>query len=253
MDSGVCRWTVLTSKVCVAILAGIGCADFAAGQDLRKARVTQVVEDVKLLPKEAMARPAVVNDELRQGTGIRTGTDSRSELTFNDLTITRLGANTVFSFNRQTRELNLSSGAALMQIPPGAPELKVSTAAVSASISGGTAIIDAATGKFMVLEGEGRMWPPGHPEQALNIDAGNMVWLTPRGHISTPKTFDVKLVMKTSRLIGGFGRLANLDLILKVIDEQQALIGPTPPVPPIQEIISQKVAASTIAETVTPP
>src|SRR4051812_47437876 len=158
MVSGVCRWTVITSKVCVAIVAGISCADFAAGQDLRKARVTQVVEDVKLLPKEAMARPAVVNDELKQGTGIRTGTNSRSELTFNDLTITRLGANTVFSFNRQTRELNLSSGAALIQIPPGAAEMKLRTAAVSASITGGTAIFEASTGKFMVLEGKGWMW-----------------------------------------------------------------------------------------------
>src|SRR4029078_11664003 len=119
------------------------------------------------LPNQAAPRPAVVNDEIRQGTAVRTGTDSRTELTFSDLTITRLGANTVFSFKAGSRDLKLTSGAVLIQVPPGAPAVKVNSAAVSGAMRGGTAIFDAGTGKFMVLEGEGQVWPTGHPEQAV--------------------------------------------------------------------------------------
>src|SRR4051812_14752581 len=87
MDSGVYRRATIVSQVCFGIIVAISSADLAVGEQLKKAHVTQVVQDVKLLPKEAAARPAVLNDEVNQGTGIRTGSDSRSELTFNDLTI----------------------------------------------------------------------------------------------------------------------------------------------------------------------
>src|SRR4051812_41535558 len=251
MDSGVYRETTMVSKIFLGILVGISCVHFAAGEQLKNAHVTQVVQDVKLLPKEQAARPALLNDEVNQSTGIRTGANSRSELTFNDLTITRLGANTVFSFNRDTRELTLSSGAALIQIPPGAAEMKLRTAAVSASITGGTAIFEASTGKFMVLEGKGWMWLTGDPEHKLTIHAGNMVWFA-GGHIINPKTFDVKLVMKTSKLISGFAPLPNLKLILQVINEQAggelAVLTKT-----FLDIIDQKIAASTAPELAPPP
>lgn len=62
---------------------------------LKEARVTLVVQDVRLLPSNAAPRPASVNDPVRAGTAVRTCTQSRSELTLTDLTITRLGANTM--------------------------------------------------------------------------------------------------------------------------------------------------------------
>src|SRR6188768_3408266 len=115
------------SSIVIAIVAAFGFTHVGLAQQLQQARVTQVFNDVKLLPNQAAARPAAVNDEVKQGTAVRTGTDSRTELTFTDLTITRLGANTVFSFKPGTREVNVSNGAILLQIPPGAPEAKVST------------------------------------------------------------------------------------------------------------------------------
>ena len=59
--------------------------------------------------------------------GVRTGVESRAELTFTDLTITRLGANTIFSFKRGARELDLTSGAILLEVPPNKAPVKVST------------------------------------------------------------------------------------------------------------------------------
>jgi hypothetical protein len=84
----------------------IAIANSAGAAQLQEARVTQVVNDVKLLLEQAAPRPASISDFVRRGTAIRTGTQSRSELTFADLTITRLGANTIFSFKEGTREMN---------------------------------------------------------------------------------------------------------------------------------------------------
>ncbi|TLY36887.1 MAG: hypothetical protein E6K60_06340 [Nitrospirae bacterium] len=95
----------------VAVVSGFTCliaaATSANATQFKEARVTQVVNDVKLLLQQAAPRPAVVTDLVHEGIAVRTGTQSRSELTFPDLTLTRLGANTIFSFNRGTREMNL--------------------------------------------------------------------------------------------------------------------------------------------------
>src|SRR3981081_3887706 len=74
-------------------------------ETLKSARVTQIIKDVRLLGG-AGARAAAVSDEVREGAAVRTGVESRAELTFADLTITRLGANTVFSFHPGRRAGN---------------------------------------------------------------------------------------------------------------------------------------------------
>src|SRR4029453_10281640 len=56
--------------------------------DFSQARVTQVVQDVKVMPSGAAARPAAVNETVHQGSAVQTGTQSRSELTFQDQSIT---------------------------------------------------------------------------------------------------------------------------------------------------------------------
>src|SRR5437764_15416753 len=73
-------------------------AAVAQGQSagvMREARVTQIVKDVKLLSSQAEARPATLTDKIHGDTSVRTGLESRAELTFADLTIARLGANTI--------------------------------------------------------------------------------------------------------------------------------------------------------------
>src|SRR4029077_12794741 len=76
------------------VVAGIGLLfgsnHHVFAEEFEQARVTQVINDVKLLPNQAAPRPAAVNDEVKHGTAVRTGADSRTELTFADLTITRL-------------------------------------------------------------------------------------------------------------------------------------------------------------------
>src|SRR5438477_5006414 len=226
----------------------------ANAAELRAARVTQIINDVKLLPGQAAARAAVVSDNVGAGTAVRTGVDSRTELTFSDLTITRLGANTVFGFNEGARQVDLGSGAILVQVPRNEAEVKIRTAAVTAAITGGTALFESHKGlptKLLMLEGIGRFYPTGHPEQAAIVHGGEMVMMTVDGKITRPTKFNAALVYKTSKLITSFPELANADLILAVIDEQQAgqLGGPSSPSSPsgtkdLVDVISTSVAAS---------
>jgi len=201
----------------------VGAAPSITADQLQQARVSQVIQDVRVLETHGAPRAAAVNDKVTQGMGVRTGVESRAELTFTDLTITRLGANTVFSFKQGARELDLTSGAVLLQIPPEAPAVKVSTSAVTAAITGGTALF--ATGpptKFMVLEGIGRFYPAGHPERTATINGGEMMTMMADGRMTKPEKFDVKLVLKTSRLIKDFPPLENMPLVMAVVDLQLA-------------------------------
>ncbi|HEY2567794.1 MAG TPA: FecR family protein [Candidatus Udaeobacter sp.] len=207
----------------IAITCLLGTAALQAADELQQARVSQVVQDVRLLESRGAPHPASVNDKVTHGMGVRTGTESRAELTFTDLTITRLGANTIFSFKQGEREVDLTSGAVLLQIPPKAPEVKVSTSAVTAAVTGGTALFS--TGpptKFMVLEGVGTFYPTGHPERAVTVNGGEMMSMTPQGRMMKPEKFDVKLVLKTSRLIKDFPALENMPLVMAVADQQIA-------------------------------
>ncbi|PYK18136.1 MAG: hypothetical protein DME55_07610, partial [Verrucomicrobia bacterium] len=73
----------------------VGAERLFAADQLQQARVSQVIQDVRVLETHGAPRPAAVNDKVTQVMGVRTGVESRAELTFTDLTITRLGANTV--------------------------------------------------------------------------------------------------------------------------------------------------------------
>src|SRR5437763_9929306 len=125
--------------VLALILAGIVASPAA---QLKEARVTEVVKDVKLLPTGSVPRPAAVSDEVRDGTAVRTGVESRSELKFPDQTLARLGANTIFSFNEGTRSLNLQDGAMLLRVPKGAGGARNRSSAVTAAITGTKMILD---------------------------------------------------------------------------------------------------------------
>ena len=94
--------------------------------------------------------------EVRNGTAVRTGVESRAELTFTDQTLARLGANTIFSFSGGTRHLELSGGAMLLRVPKDAGGAQINTVAVTAAITGTTVMLEFhpdAFIKFIILEG----------------------------------------------------------------------------------------------------
>src|SRR5438270_12424998 len=108
-----------SALVCVGIvvLSLVAPARSTVAAQLNEATVTQITNDVQLHPAQAAPRRAAVNDKVPDGTAVRTGMDSRSELAFPDQTLARLSANTIFSFNKGTRNLDLADGGMLLRVP----------------------------------------------------------------------------------------------------------------------------------------
>ncbi len=216
--------TLLTRAFAIAL--GLIGPYFGEGQaaELKKALVSQVIKDVNLLPAQAAPRPAAVRDEVHDGTAVRTGVESRAELTFTDETIARLGANTIFSFQEGTRNLELGGGAMLVRVPKNSGGAQISTAAVTAAITGTTVLLEYHANayiKFIVLEGTGRMFRKGHAGESVLVQAGQMLIVNPTGNgLPDPVDVDLNRLRKTSRLITGFGPLPSGDLIAQAIGAQ---------------------------------
>src|SRR6476659_9306791 len=201
----------------------LGSAVSVPAAPLKEAQVTQVVKDVKLLPTGAAARPATVNDEVRDGIAVRTGVDSRSELKFTDQTLARLGANTLCSFSEGTRNLNLQDGAMLLRVPKGAGGAKINSSAVTAAITGTTVMVEthAVTKKnknsyykFIVLEGTARLYLPGRLGESTLVKAGQMIIMRQDSKmIPEPVDVDIQKITQSSLLITGFGPLGSETLI----------------------------------------
>ena len=89
------RFILTITSLAFALASGL--SNEVSADELKEAKVTQVIQDVQVLPSNAAPRAAAVNDNVRKGTAVQTGVQSRSELTFKDQTITRLGEKTTFS------------------------------------------------------------------------------------------------------------------------------------------------------------
>jgi len=126
---------VLSIAALAFALAG-GLPNKISADELKEAKVTQVIQDVRVLPSNAAACRAAVNDSVRQGTAVQTGVQSRSELTFKDQTITRLGEQTIFSVGEGPRTIDLGSGQFLLYAPKKAGGAKVKMGSVTAAITG---------------------------------------------------------------------------------------------------------------------
>ena len=218
----------LVSKIlvlCITIALVLAANIVAAESSKKEARVTQVIREVKLLPSEASARPAVLNEKVSEDTAVRTGDASRSELTFADLTLTRLGENTIFSFNHAGRNARLDSGSILLRVPKNSGGGGIRTRAVTVGITGTTVIFEstrAGRSKLIVLEGGARLALVKHPKESASVRAGPRLDV-PAGAttLPAPVNIDLNRVMKTSPLITDFPPLPSQDLIVAAIEDQR--------------------------------
>src|SRR2546421_6112387 len=148
----------------------------AAGS--KQARVTQIIREVKLLPTDAAAREAALNDKVSEDTGVRTGGESRSELTFPDLTITRLGANTTFSFNKSGRTANVETGSILLRVPKDSGGGSIRSSAVTVAVTGTTVIFEGSRGgrsKLITPEGSSRVSLKKNPKEFPRVLARQII------------------------------------------------------------------------------
>ena len=208
----------------VALYSGVFVQQSAAGP-LTSAEVTKIINRVSLIEPAKGARPAVVRDVIKDDRGLQTGARSRSELLFQDNTLTRVGAETFFSFKTGTRDLTLEKGSMLLQVPKGLGGAKIHTAAVTAAITGTTIMMEYSPGQYLkvlVLEGSLRLSQNGSGD-SLVLPPGKMVIMRPDAKkIPDPIDVDLAQIVRTSILVNfpGSNILPSMPLIQAAINDQ---------------------------------
>lgn len=205
------------------VFFAIGITKFFAAPPQKEARVTIVVKDVRLLNAQA-ARPAAVNDNVGEGTAVRTGGDSRAELTFTDQTLTRLGENSVFTFSEGAKNFDLSSGAMLLTVPKSAGTARVHIGAATAAVSGFTAMVEhhQSVNKLILLEGHGTVSFKGIRDSCDIRPGQMMIWPEHPTRCPEAHYVDLNKVTKSAKLITKFPQLPSWLLIQAEIARQEA-------------------------------
>jgi len=199
-----------------------------AAADFGEAQVTQVVQDVKVVPSGAASRPAAVNETVTKGNAVQTGVQSRSELTFKDKTITRLGEKSIFNVGGDGRTIDMGSGQFLLYVPKRAGGAKVKMGPVTAAITGTTVlgqVYPSGIVEFTVLEGSACM-SLDRVGQTLQVNAGQMVVYDPLAmRLENPVEVDLQEQLN-SPLVTGFRPLPSSGLIQETIESQRQVVAP---------------------------
>jgi hypothetical protein len=225
----------------------LGVAGGVWGADLSQAVVRQKVNVVTLAPNlSAEARPAAEGTLIKDENVVRTGTDSRAELEFADLTLARLGSNSIFSFDAQARAMNFTRGAVLFSKPTNSGAVQLRSGAISGAITGSTGFISTvplegigkagqvrSNGKGTttlvgMLEGKvqgGSRWTDSAGREhttPFKLGPGEMLVARPDG---PPRQFqfDIPRFLKTSPLVKGFkAPLPNADALARAVAAYEA-------------------------------
>ena len=223
----------MTRNTLSFMVVALGCAlslQQSAAGPLTSAQITKIINRVRVIDPVKGGHPAIIREVIKDDLGLSTGEKSRSELLFQDNTLTRIGAETFFSFKTGTRDMTLERGSMLLQVPKGLGGAKIHTAAVTAAITGTTIMMEYVPHvyiKVIVLEGSLRLSRNGTSDSVV-LHAGKMVIMRPdEKKIPEPVDVDLKVVVKTSKLVN-FSKdaapLPSMPLIATAINDQAKLL-----------------------------
>ncbi len=197
-----------------------------AAAPLTESTFTEIINEVNTLSAAGHATPARMDEVLKAPERVRTGPQSRAELTAPDRTITRVGANTVFSYADSGRTLNLEQGNLLFHAPKGLGGGTIKSGGAAAAVLGTTLIVSATAGggfKVILLEGTGTVTLPGGNSATLH--AGQLVFILPGGKLSPVLNINLGRLVDGSLLVKGFSHeLSSLPLILAAVQNQDSKI-----------------------------
>src|SRR2546430_10111296 len=211
------------------LVVGAGCTFLthsSAGGRLSSAEVKKIINGVSVIAPEKGGHPALMREVIKDDLGLQTGARSRSELLFQDNTLTRIGAETFFSFKTGTRDMTLEKGSMLLQVPKGLGGAKIHIAAVTAAITGTTIMMEYSPGKYLkvlVLEGGLRLSRNGFFSDSVVLRPGKMVIMRPDAKkIPDPIDVDLAQIVRTSTLVNfpGSNILPSMPLIQAAINDQ---------------------------------
>ena len=217
----------LHSTILLSFASALTFASAATAANIESSTITQVVKSATVLQAATKSRKAArVNDVFSVPDVMRTGSDSRVEMIAEDQTVTRVGANTVFSFEPEKREINLQKGSILFNSPTGKGGGTIRTAAATAAVQGTTLIVvttDNGGFKVLLQEGHGTVKTPKGRFRTLK--AGQMVFALPGGDLSQTLTFQLGQQVGVSLLVGGFKKpLPSIAKIEAAVAKQEAQI-----------------------------
>ncbi|MBP9900635.1 MAG: FecR family protein [Verrucomicrobiota bacterium] len=205
------------------LLLGVSVVAFAAAP-LAESTFTEIIQDVNVVTaSDKTVTPARKDATFKAPDLVRTGPDSRVELTAPDQTITRIGANTVFTFEPGERNLRLEQGSLLFSSPTGKGGGTIKNRGTAAAVLGTTLIctvLPDRSFKTLVLEGQGKVTLAGGRSIVLN--AGEMVIVRPDGNDFGPvMIFNLQELASRLLLVAGFSRpLPSLPLLAAAIQVQ---------------------------------
>ncbi|MDX2225686.1 MAG: FecR domain-containing protein [Verrucomicrobiae bacterium] len=192
----------------------------------QSAVITETINEVVVI-KSQKPTPAKVSEKISGNDALKTGKKSRASLEFSDKTIARVGANSVFSFKSDTREINLQTGSILFNSPSGKGGGQIRTAAATAAVTGTTIMVVATANggfKMLVLEGSGKVTMPNG--YSTDLKAGQLSFIMP-GMTEPPRVIEFNLgdLVKGSGLVNGFeGDLPSAQKIEGEVQRQEQKI-----------------------------
>ena len=195
--------------------------------DLKQSKVTQVINEVQIISaNDQQQKAAAVNDIFTMPDILRTGPASRAELVAPDQTVTRVGADTIFSFDPASRTIDLKQGSLLFHSPHGKGGGSIQTGSATASVLGSTLIVSATpNGGFKVIsleDGVDIKLPSGRHQ---HLTPGELTFILPGGQLAPIVLFRMSDLIRHSQLVGGFAHpLPSLPLIVNEINQQNKQI-----------------------------
>jgi hypothetical protein len=213
------------------LLAGlVVCASGAAlaATPLTESTFTEIIKEAKVVAASTRnATPARTNEVFRVPDLVRAGPDSRVEMTAPDKTITRIGANTVFTFDPGERTIHLQKGSILFHSPAGAGGGTIKYHGTAAAVLGTTficAVLPDRSFKTLDLEGEVKVTLANG--KSVTLQAGEMVIVSPNeDKFGEVMVFSLAQLVPRLLLVMGFSHpLSSMPFIDAAIQRQNAQI-----------------------------
>jgi hypothetical protein len=141
---------------------GIAAVTAVAAEPFTSATVSRVENQVsygRVIGDKSETRPAEPNDVIKAANFLMSEAQSRAELKYEDGTIVRIGQNTIFTFEANTRTLNLKKGTFVFYVPKGKGGGTIKTPSFTAAITG--TIGKVSDNLIAVIEGSVTLVPSG--------------------------------------------------------------------------------------------
>lgn len=203
-----------------------GMSAFAA-TPLTESTFTEIINQANVVAAATKnTTPARTNEVFKAPNLVRTGPASRVEMTAPDKTVTRIGANSVFTFEDE-RNIRLEKGSILFHSPAGMGGGAVKNRGTAAAVLGTTmicAMLPDGSFKIMCLEGFVKVTLSNG--LSITLKAGEMIIVPPDGlSFGSLMQFNIGQLVGELQLTGGFSHeLSSMPLIDAAIKEQNTQV-----------------------------